>query len=278
MRKVPPRLLSLQLPPGSIVAEGSCGSGERFSCRDIIVEHPPGLSRLSMPSCWCLPTLGPRLCSRSSSRVLDAELALRWFLPELHMRAQRTTLKRWDGLAGDDEDEDSRPPGAIAATAVAQPPSSIGDDGTAASPAGLDDDCSEAAAEAADSGSSSDSADGNAGRDIGGRGGGGGGVGFCPPEYPALRRAQRTSFAMPIILPDISTSEGRQVRFPNSGRRSCNGRLWRHGLMYMRLHGQDTLQISRACMAPLEGLSTSVPRTRNTSKTPHKQDESYFFW
>jgi hypothetical protein len=37
------------------------------------------------------------------------------------------------------------------------------------------------------------------------------GAGFCPREYPPLRRAQRLSFCMPVILPDISTSAGRQV-------------------------------------------------------------------
>ena len=37
-------------------------------------------------------------------------------------------------------------------------------------------------------------------------------VGWCPAEYPPLRRAQRLSYAMPSILSDISPSEGRQVR------------------------------------------------------------------
>lgn len=33
----------------------------------------------------------------------------------------------------------------------------------------------------------------------------------CPPEYPPLRRAQRLSFAMPSILPDINPAEGQQA-------------------------------------------------------------------
>mmetsp|Transcript_21045 Transcript_21045/g.63327 ORF Transcript_21045/g.63327 Transcript_21045/m.63327 type:complete len:679 (+) Transcript_21045:189-2225(+) len=35
-------------------------------------------------------------------------------------------------------------------------------------------------------------------------------VGCCPEEYPALRRAQRMSYAMPYIFNDISPSEDRQ--------------------------------------------------------------------
>lgn len=51
-------------------------------------------------------------------------------------------------------------------------------------------------------------------------------VEYCPPEYPPLRRAQRLSFAMPIILPDISPSEGRQVISNVAG--AVSAPLWFH--------------------------------------------------
>ena len=122
-------------------------------------------------------------------------------------------------------------PGEIASTAAAPPAAPEADflhpfgnpqdwDG-AAQPAGEQQGAEKQSGGAASSGSTA-APGGDAAPGEGDGGGGdsssssdddqdGAGVGFCPREYPALRRAQRLSFCMPVILPDISTSEGRQV-------------------------------------------------------------------
>ena len=62
----------------------------------------------------------------------------------------------------------------------------------------------------------------------------GGGSGHAHPDYPPLLRAQRLSYALPMVMRDIAPANGRQVRRPLGTLSMWTGRASYLGLVYIR--------------------------------------------